>query len=113
MDKIEAIKESISHWERMIEWVKTQDLNETPTLTKMEEEIQEGWKTNNCSLCQEYYNPFRGGVMICLGCPLALKYGNCSYHFTKNNWLAVNLSINWSEWLINAEKLLEQLRSLL
>ncbi len=99
----QAIKDSISHWKRMIKWAEKQDEKDTAIMSVMEKEIKEDWCGDSCSLCNEFG---------CIACPLHIKYGACSGK-SKNLWNKVNDSYDWKEWTKNAKRFLKQLESLL
>jgi len=108
MTEAEAIKDSIAHWERMIAWAKKQPKKDAPSGEVMETAIGEHWGNKYCALCKEYL-----GIGTCRDCPLAKKYGECGSYSYNNAWYFVAGSRMWGEWLKNAERMLEQLRSLL
>ena len=100
---------TIAHWVRMINWVKSIDLeNSIVIMDNMFKSIGESWSGSHCSYCKKY---MRGG---CRGCPLAKKYGQCDDEDSSNinMWIKVNRSATWREWLKNAEMFLEQLKTL-
>ena len=99
----QAIKESISHWKRMIKWVsKLKDKKEFPYENDMELHLGESWSAEYCSLCQHY---------DCFGCPLT-RAGKCCEEGA-SPWRSVSNSTTWSKWLINARKMLKVLESLM
>jgi len=107
MTKLQAIKKSIKHWEKMIKWAK-EKTSYSPYYLTMKDSIGESWFEGDCPLCKKYMND---STRECFGCPLGKKYGVCG---TKSNkWLAVYNSSTWGIWVLNANKLLRQLRSLL
>ena len=102
---------TIAHWVRMINWVKSIDLenlDDTVIYMNMFASIKESWFGMDCSYCKKYA---RSG---CGGCPLARKYGTCEDEDSSNinMWIKVNRSATWREWLKNAEMFLEQLKTL-
>ncbi len=110
-----AIAESIQHWKRMIEWVEKRDKKHQPSEISMWTELKEDWGAESCPLCKQQDNPrFQPG---CPKCPLALKYGLCSYIYLnaldKNAWPRVTNAQTWKDWLKHAKQLLIQLESLL
>ncbi len=113
MTKLKAIKESIKHWERMIAWVKTQHPEDFTCTSYMRNAIQEVPMSNYCPLCKKYNNEKTIPSNHVTECPLGKKYGVCSDFRVKNKWRLVIDSLQWKEWLINANKLLRQLKSLL
>ena len=104
----------IAHWERMIAWVKSIDLENLDDINndvEMHNNIGESWFSNDCIYCKRY------GDNDCKRCPLAKKYGEClkddniDDDTNINGWIKVNSSLTWREWLINAELFLEQLKT--
>ena len=107
MTKIQAIKASIEHWQRMIAWAEKQPDWEEKKSFSMNKAIGEHWYGTNCPLCWKYT------INNCFNCPLSKKYGFCSSNNKRNLWFFVTNSYNWGEWLINAKKFIKQLKSLL
>ncbi len=106
MTKQKAVQESAEHWERMIVWVDSKNDKDSPPFDEeMKKAIGEDWYDNYCSLCKK----FRG----CQKCPLQESYGVCTNDDNENAWKSVYSSATWQEWLVNAKKLLEQIKSLL
>ena len=114
MDQITAIKKSIEHWDRMIEWAKNLTTSSIPEMAEMEASIKECWHGFHCKLCNKYYKKDNEGHQ-CDSCPLSTKYGPCDNkdNAYPNNWRKVNLALGWSKWIIEANKFREQLKSLL
>lgn len=107
-----AITRSVEHWERMIEWAKTQRPYGDVRYSRMDDEIGEGWFSVDCSLCIMYYIPKEKimnppAVSTCGACPVT---PDC---FDKESlWVKVNSTRNWKEWIPAAEDMLNYLKSL-
>jgi len=95
-------KESIKHWEIMIEWVRTQNKDADHNLFLMERKIKMNWRSEYCPYCAKHD--------ICLDCPIS-KSGNCC-NDENSIWRMIDDSATWSEWLIHAKKMLSMLESL-
>jgi len=108
MTEQQAVKESIEHWERMIEWAKTQDALGKADDTVMLNVINEYWEGAYCALCLEYCKCVDNGN-YCGRCPLG-KISLCSVKGSL--WGKVTDSVSWKEWLINAQEMLKTLESL-
>jgi len=114
---VAAIQESILHWERMIAWALTRPANKIPSATDMEKGLGEAWFVSDCELCRKHYDhtvPYGDTNARCPSCPLAAKYGICGVggaHAT-NHWVRVDMACTWRDWIIQANLMLEQLRSL-
>ena len=113
MDK-KAIKESIDHWERMINWASNQTPTKKAHATEMLDAIGEIWNAEYEPLCLKYGKEEEEELIVdCKKCPLALKYGDCENEWKKGNeWMRTTLSKTWGEWTDNAYKFLDQLLSL-
>jgi hypothetical protein len=108
MTKKQAIKESIAHWKRMINWVKKRPRNWRPCDESMSLELGEDWFSASCPLCE-----IRADNNSCVKCPLYKKYGTCLDNDNINAWCKVSDSETKQEWLKYAKIMLGQLRSLL
>lgn len=64
--------------------------------------IKEDWSSRFCSLCK---------MFTCQTCPLGKKYDSCES--SDGIWWDVNLSNSKPEWLLSANKLLAELKTLL
>lgn len=107
-EKIKAIKDTIKHWEDMIEWVEKQPPTFKPDVFKMFHKIEQDWFDESCALCKISFNS------LCTDCPLAEKFGKCiGRDPRKNAWILVHDASTWKEWLTHAKVLLKQLKSLL
>lgn len=108
MNKIEAIKASIEHWQRMIAWAKEQPYGQEPDSEKMKRAIGEKWFTADCSLCKVFKSHYNGD---CRPCPL---HDSRQYHWVCcNEWVDVNNSETWGGWVTEAEHLLWKLKVVL
>lgn len=96
---IQHLTESIEHYDRMIEWVKTQPENGRSSIEDMLYDIKEQWSCFYCSLCKNYFDH----VCICLKCILYQK----GYYCNKDNsiWKRMHFSITWKDWLIYANQM--------
>jgi hypothetical protein len=104
MNDKQAIKESISHWKRMIKWVsKLEDKGVLPDENDMELHLGESWFADCCPLCSQHNS--------CFGCPLYEAGKGCEERASP--WRRVGTSTTWSKWLINARKMLKVLESLM
>jgi hypothetical protein len=88
----------------MIRYAKTQPPTDEPSGTRMLLDIGEKWTGAYCELCRVQWE--NGPDWIC---PLL---GATCNHNCHPVWLAVDDSTTWSEWIENAEKLLELMESL-
>lgn len=113
MTKRKAIKETLAHWKRMIEWAEYQPKNKYVNDYMMLEEIEEDWSSDFCFLCKKYIILHNS----CDLCPLTKKYGKCNYFIrdkkNKNKWHKVHSSTTWKEWVKNAKEFYKQIESLL
>lgn len=98
-----AIRKSIEHWQRMIQWAEKQPANKTVDSIDMSGAIYECWSGKHCELCL---------IIRCNDCPLAQEYGECSRFNKLNLWGTVAKSETWSEWVKNAKRFMKQLESL-
>lgn len=114
MTKQEATRESILHWEGMIDWVRTQQPNSNSEPYKMEHAIGTNWYSRHCALCNYCQDIADENPEIdeyCSICPLGEKFGKCSGANIMNAWRTVNTANTWEQWLEGAEVLLMQLKS--
>jgi len=107
--ELKAIKDSIEHWKRMIEWVKTQNLKDPICSSLMKININENYYGSNCPLCTIFFK-YKGD---CNRCPLNIKYGECMKGHEKNTWNSIVSSKNWKEWLKHSKTMIKQLESLM
>ena len=91
-DVIRALEDSVAHWKRMREQAVKFDPCERPRIEEMNEAINEDWYGGHCALCELFFD--HEGV-DCYGCPL------------------FNNSSSWSEWIENADRMIERLEELL
>ncbi len=117
MTEQEAIKESISHWERMVEWAgdkrnkrgrKYDKYSESKYVSIMKEAIGEGPTSHDCPLCMMYHYC----DVVPFDCPLYLKYGSC-HEAGANAYHKAHFSESWPEFVKHGKRLIKQLRSLL
>jgi hypothetical protein len=105
MKKIQ--QQAISHYNRMIKWVKTQDPKQYPDECFMEQEIGEDWFGDGCPYCKinmaEEYDEKHAE---CEKCPLSkngaeqgIGTGNCC----NGLWKKMARSKTWKTWLKYAE----------
>jgi hypothetical protein len=104
----EAIKKSIAHWKRMIEWAQTQPIGDDADQAVMECAIYETWTAWYCSLC--HYTEDQGDDMDCKFCPLWSRGYTCVRF--DSPWSRVHESKSWGEWLENAKVMLKTLEDL-
>ena len=111
MTEKQSIKEAIKHYDRMIAWAKKQNPDRKVVLknesdsTEMQEKLGEDWYATYCPLCQQNKD-------ICESCPYNKKYGFCG-GMGKNAWFKLRLAKNYREWIMSAQKVKRQLKSLL
>ena len=112
----QAIKDSIKHWERMIKWVKTQEVDSVSEKAMDVALNGEDWYGPSCPLC----DLMSENNWLCYSCPLFIIVGRCSecedgYDDNPpiNSWSKVNDSATWTGWLIGAKSMLKELKSLL
>lgn len=112
--KRELTEKVITHWREMIEWVEKQIPNESISITKMKESINQTWNGNYCDFCKKFNNwDIMDDKEPCEDCPLFNKYGRCSENNKDRNlWFNVYKSRTWGEWLVNSRLFLKQLESL-
>ena len=103
-----AIQDSIDHWTRMIEWVKTQPKNDLPDHHIMKTQINELWFARDCALCNIYRDIYRDN---CDKCPLYKLYYRCDD--PNSIWRKIYDSRNWKEWLYWAYRMRATLKRLL
>lgn len=90
-----ALSRSISHQDRMIDWVEIQPLSDEPSESDMEKAIKENWSGLYCALCNLYFT--------CKNCPLNISGQNC---FDDDSlYSLMNQSKDWEHWLYYARKL--------
>ena len=102
MTKLEALRESVAHWTRMIEWART---NTKLTVSDMYDILGEGPNSRYCALCQLYI------VRHCELCPLDEIEERCSTTGSLFD-LTVNYKHDLSQWVHYAERMLETLQQL-
>ena len=106
--EIEALNESIKHWERMITFAKTRKGKEFVSDVEMFTVIGETWNSGSCPLCKLH-------LYGCSKCILRILYGNCDNLETsltgtyENVWSEVSNANIWSDWIKNANVMVKQL----
>jgi len=108
---LEATAQSIEHWEKMINWAKTQMPNEAVTVGKMFEKIKEVWSSDDCPLCQTFFHLNIDDYDLCKHCPLRVIFGSCNKKQEMNAWQDVSNAKTWGEWVESAEVMLQQLQA--
>ena len=106
MTKVQAIKESIGHHERMQEFGKTQDRKEkivnNYSFLNMFNQIGETLGCPDCALCRKY---------CCSDCPLAKIGERCTGR--KSTYRILSGSRTWGTLVKNEDKMIKVLKSLL
>lgn len=101
----ELLAESIAHWERMLKWARQQKPLYKADSLEMKESLGESWDGSDCPLCKNY--------RFCKGCPLFEQQGDVCDGFNNTAWSKIHKSRNWSEWVINAVRMIETLKNVL
>jgi hypothetical protein len=97
-------QKAIEHYERMIEWAKTQDGSEKTDYFYMEARIDESLSGWYCSYCIKNDN-------VCLECELKAEAPSIRQSCCCGGlWTIMGLSETWSEWITNANKVLDYIR---
>ena len=107
---IGMIKDTLSHWDRMIKWAGGQAQEESPSSDDMEKLLGENWYASHCPLCIEFYE--EDSETPCQNCPLGAKVGECGNVEEINFWICVEDSNSWEEWLSSARIFRRQIASL-
>jgi hypothetical protein len=95
-------RETIQHYERMIEWAGERSKDIVANLLIMCSELGESWEGFYCSYCN-FYNV---NGKDCWLCPLG-NYTSCC----DGLWSRMNeYNITWEEWIIRAKKVLEYIK---
>ncbi len=102
LQKIQALKESIAHWKRMIKWVKRQDPNGWASSNEMYYKLNETWGASACALCNIFNTINR---YHCQGCPIKSDPRCCK------EYELVDDSNTWKEWLTNSKGMLKLLKT--
>ena len=82
---------TLIHYDKMIEWAKTQNKQACPSFVRMTFDIGESWGANYCPYCHKY------SILGCSNCPLDDKHGCCN-----GLWETMDKSETWEEWIENA-----------
>jgi hypothetical protein len=101
--KKQLIKETLDHYDRMIEWAEKQDENGYVDIFKMRKEIGEDWGGLYCPLCIEF------NLDSCHRCYFIKKYKRICCHL---GWNDMYGSKTWGEWLVHAKKMRKIIRGL-
>ena len=99
------VKDSIKHWERMLQWAEKQDPNSGVSQHTMYNNINEAWFSSDCPLCGKYV------IDGCVNCPLEVLETQCN--FTCSDWHQVDRSRTWREWTENAKVMIKTLQQIL
>jgi hypothetical protein len=91
-------QKAIEHYERMIEWAKTRHPDENISTFIMFGHIKETWAGVFCAYCIDY-------ECDCSKCPLEFNDECCGDLYCD----MINSS-TWSEWITNANKVLDYIR---
>jgi len=103
--RINAVKESINHWNRMIAWVRTQKKHKRVNEYEMKAAINEDWYSNSCEICRIYH----GNEELC---PLNIvQRGGCGKF--SSAWKKVDNSETWGKWLTASRKMIRVLKKAL
>jgi len=107
-DEQQALKDSIAHWERLLELYDNQDISGIK---------KEGWDGDSCALCTLYFNPHddscvecpvkkQSGKDLCIGTPW-YKASSELYDsilgrtFTKDGGIAIQAEIDYLRKLLD------------
>jgi hypothetical protein len=104
---------SIERYEEKIAWAKTQDPDGFPIGDRMRNAIWHSWTASSCPYCQKYYNKLTNTCNTCLLYDDDDCYENdsdASEYCCSGLWAEMNCSKTWSEWISNAEKVLEYIK---
>jgi hypothetical protein len=101
---IKLLKESIKHYDRMIEFAEEYKGDFYDFEASMDDTINEDWDAAHCCLCKNYYD------LTCIGCPYFEKYGVKCF---KSVWMKMNDADNMKDWLKYAKEMREQIRACL
>lgn len=105
------LKKSIIHYDRLIDYIEREDPTDAVDEGLIKNKINQGWHSSSCSLCDMFVYP--SSPYICRMCPLGIVYGLCGDISKRNNWLRMNKSINWQQWIKEAKKMRRQLKVVL
>lgn len=88
-------RSALRHYENMIMWVETQNLNEMPRRASMSLAIGEDWGAYNCMYCS-YFD-------CCIACVLYVPDERKFWdHCCGGLWAKLDESETWQEWLKHA-----------
>lgn len=97
--KIKAIR----HYNRMINWARTQPENDEPDPDFMFDVIGENWYSCSCSYCKKHSGK-------CSECKLSLPGALVAFSCCSFLWSKMSSSKTWGEWIKNAELVREYIR---
>ena len=97
-------KQAITHYERMIAWIKNQDIDEKCSEDKILDELGEFWSSDYCSYCRRYVDKYGN----CGECELSLNPN--SFSCCGKLWEKLYMSSTWGEALIYTEKILDYIK---
>jgi hypothetical protein len=113
LTKKEAIKQSITHWKRMIEWAEKQGKRQSKSYLQMDTEIHETPSTGDCFLCTKYLYFNTHNEAGCIKhCPLKEKYGLECFD-NKSIYHKTAVAKTWGAWVKEAKLMLKALEGLL
>jgi len=98
-----ALQKSIEHWDEMIEWVRTQEVDQWVDESLMLTSIKQFWSGDHCALCT-LFDP----------CDKCVLYKNGEWCDEEGSvWDNVRHSEIWGEWLKNASRMRDTLQKIL
>ena len=95
-------KQAIEHYDRMIEWARTQPTGDKPSSDLMGELFKEGYGAYDCPYCKKYQ-------VDCILCKLTGKYPEATY-CCNGLYSKMCKSKTWRQWIIRAKKVREYIR---
>ena len=96
-NRMSTQKETIGHYDKMIEWAEKQHGDEKPTSTKMRNELDITWFTDDCPYCKVY----RRGL-DCGDCPLFIGKEEFEFVCCDGLWREMDDSKTWKIWVRRA-----------
>jgi len=100
---VKELKQSIAHWNVMIQWVKGRklaDAHERPSMLKMEMATGQNWTAQFCPLCQAVKKACDILVVSLPFCRKHCPLGSCG---DDSAWQEVHEADTWVNWLAAAE----------
>ncbi len=100
-NKLTLKQKVLAHYDRMIEWAKTQEPFSPAYSGFMHDDLKEDWYGGSCPLCSLfYYDEVKNDGDFCKDCPVSKKTGKAdcagSPHYKMNR------VANWEEWIAAA-----------